>query len=247
MDIQGNTVLITGGATGIGLALARALVERGNEVIICGRRRHRLESPKKEIPSLHTQVADVADSKSRDKLLAWCSAEFPKLNVLVNNAGVQHRIDFVDDGRGRASLHRVDEEIATNLSAPIHLATMFLPLLLRQRNAAIVNVSSGLAFAPLAHMPVYCATKAALHSWTMSLRHQLRDTSVRVFEIIPPIVTSELGAEHRQPEMNRTAMSAEAAVTEMLTALESDKFEATLGGAAELRAKGEALFPFMNR
>lgn len=244
MKITGNTILITGGATGIGLALARELVAHNNEVIICGRRRDRLENAKEEIPSLHTRMADVADPASRAELVAWTESEFPHLNVLVNNAGIQHRIDF---RAGTKELVKVDEEIATNLTAPIYLASMFLPQLLRQSEAAIVNVSSGLGFAPLAHMPVYCATKAAMHSWTMSLRFQLRDTSVRIFEIIPPIVTSELGAAHRPPEMNRTAMPAEKAAAGTIEALASDQFEAAIGEAAGLRAKGDAMFPIMNR
>lgn len=244
MNLDGNTILITGGATGIGLALARELARRSNEVIICGRRRDRLAQAKSAIPSLHIREADVADPSARDDLHKWIASKFPRMNVLINNAGVQQRVDFK---QGVEELEKVDEEIAINLAAPIHLTTMFLPQLMRQPHAAIVNVSSGLAFAPLAHMPVYCATKAALHSWTMSLRHQLRDTPVRVFEVIPPIVASELGAGHRPPEMNRTAMPAAACAADTLKALESDEFEAPIGGAAELRAKREALFPFMNR
>jgi uncharacterized oxidoreductase len=242
MQLTNDTILITGGATGIGLELARVLAERGNEVIICGRRRERLDEAKRAYPALHVRVCDVADQRSREELLAFVEREFPRLNVLVNNAGVQHLVDF----RNPDHLQRAEEEIAINLLAPIHLTSLFLPLLQRQPHAAIVNVSSGLGFAPLARMPVYCATKAALHSLTMSLRHQLRETNVRVFEIIPPIVTSELGSAHRPPEMNRTAMPTDAAVAEMIDALERDELEYAVGEAKNLREKREALFPFMN-
>lgn len=186
----------------------------------------------------------MSDAKSRADLVTWIAKDFPHMNVLVNNAGVQHRIDFRG---GVDELQKAEEEIAINFTAPMYLVSMLLPQLQRQPSAAIVNVSSGLAFAPLAHMPVYCATKAAMHSWTMSLRHQLRDTTVRVFEIIPPIVTSELGAYHRPPQMNRTAMPAETAARDTVEALAADEFEYAIGEATNLRAKREAVFPFMNR
>ena len=243
MKITGNTVLITGGATGIGLELARVLLERGNEVMICGRRRDRLESARSTNPGLHLRVADVADPGSRARLVEWIASDHPRLNMLVNNAGVQHLFRFAE----ASGLAAIDEEIGINLAAPIHLTTLLLPRLAAQPESAVVNVSSGLAFAPLAHMPVYCATKAALHSLTMSLRHQLRDTTVRVFEVIPPIVASELGAAHRPPEMNRSAMPAAAAAGAIVAALEADVFEVAFGGAEELRVKRDALFPFMNR
>ena len=242
MRVAGNTVLITGGATGIGLELARALLRRGSDVIICGRRRERLEEARAADPALHIRVADVADERSRQDLAAWMASEFPRLNVLVNNAGVQYRFDIRSDDVAKA-----DEEIAINLAAPIHLTSLFLPQLQRQEEAAIVNVSSGLGFAPLAHMPVYCATKAALHSLTLSLRHQLRGTSVKVFEMIPPIVTSELGAGHRPPEMNRTAMPADVCAAAIVQGLENDVYELAIGDAVNLREKREAMFPIMNR
>ncbi len=244
MKTTGNTVLVTGGATGIGLELARALLRRGNEVIVCGRRRDRLESARSADPALRVREADVADPESRARMVEWIAAEHPRLNMLVNNAGIQHLFTFAD---GASALAGVDEEISINLAAPIHLTTLLLPQLAAQPESAVVNVSSGLAFAPLAHMPVYCATKAALHSLTMSLRHQLRDTTVRVFEVIPPIVASELGAAHRPPEANRSAMPAAAAAEAIVAALEADVFEVAFGGAEELRAKQDALFPLMNR
>jgi uncharacterized oxidoreductase len=243
MQISGNTILITGGATGIGLALARAFRERGNEVILCGRRADKLATAREEVPNVHVHVADVASAESRAELVAWIEREHPSTNVLVNNAGVQHRIDLrsTDELREKA-----EEEVAINLLAPLYLTAMLLPQLMRQRAAAVMNVTSGLAFAPLAHMPVYCATKAALHSATMSLRHQLRDTSVRVFEVIPPLVRSELGAYHRPPHMNDIAMTAEAAAADVLRAFEADELELAIGGAADSRAKRESLFDVMN-
>ena len=244
MQISGNTILITGGATGIGLALAKSFLDLGNDVIICGRRSDRLSDAKEANPALHIRVADVSDQDERSNLVVWIAQNFPRLNMLVNNAGVQHLFGFRD---GPSGLDKIDEEIATNLSAPIHLTTMLLPLLESQSEAAIVNISSGLGFTPLAQMPVYCATKAALHSLTMSLRYQLRATRVSVFEIIPPLVQSELGATHRPEEMNRSAMPPEVAVVDIVAALSNDTFEVAIGEAANLLSKRDALFPMLNR
>lgn len=244
MQLSGNTVLITGGATGIGLALAQSLLKLGNDVIICGRRHDRLSAAKEANPALHVRMADVSDRQGRSDLVTWLKQTFPRLNVLVNNAGVQHLFSFRD---GPSGLAKADEEIATNLSAPIHLTTMLLPLLESQSEAAIMNISSGLGFTPLARMPIYCATKAALHSLTMSLRYQLRETRIRVFEIIPPIVQSELGGVNRPEEVYRSAMPAEVAVAEMIKALSSDTLEVAIGEASNLRGKRDALFPVLNK
>ncbi len=244
MHLSGNTILVTGGATGIGLALAAEFVRRGNDVIICGRRQDRLDRAQEQIPQLHTRHADVADPASRRDLLEWVTTEHPSLNVLVNNAGIQHLVNFTAAAR---DLERADEEISINFVAPIHLSADLLPHLTRQPRAAIVNVTSGLGFAPLAHMPVYCATKAAMHSLTMSMRHQLRGTSVAVYEVIPPIVASELGSAHRAPQVNATAMPAETAAAVVMEGLRNDQLEIPIGDAAKLMAQRDAAFPFMNR
>lgn len=242
MKTSGNTVLITGGATGIGLELARQLLVRDNEVIICGRRAARLDEAKRELPQVQTRVADVSSPADRAELVQWIESSFPRMNVLVNNAGVQHSVDM----RSVDELRKAEEEIAINLLAPMYLTAMFLPQLQRQEAAAIVNVSSGLAFSPLAYMPVYCATKAAVHSMTMSLRHQLRDTNVRVFEAIPPLVKSELGAYHRPAQAQAMAMPTDAAVAQLMSGLERDEYEIAIGHAATAREKRESMFAMMN-
>lgn len=239
MRLSGNSILITGGATGIGFELARQLVERGNDVTICGRRAERLDEAKSKVPALKTIVADVSDRAAREHL----AQSLPKTNILINNAGVQHLFDF----RDASQLARIDEEIAINLTALIHLTTLFIPVIERNEQPALVNISSGLAFAPLARIPIYCATKAAVHSLTMSLRHQLRDSGIRVFEVIPPIVTSELGSYHRPQEVKDRAMPADAAVARMIEGLQDDELEIAVGEAENMRAKRDALFPFMNR
>jgi uncharacterized oxidoreductase len=189
MDTRSRTILITGGTSGIGLALAERFLDAGSEVIICGRRRERLQQAKERLPRLHIRVCDMTRSADRVELFEWVTGEFPRLDVLVNNAGIQRRVDLT----GGEEWQETQSEIAINLEAPIHLTMLFIPHLLRQESPAIINVTSGLAFAPLANVPIYCATKAALRSFTLSLRHQLSATSVEVIEIIPPAVDTDLG------------------------------------------------------
>ncbi|NIM48680.1 MAG: SDR family NAD(P)-dependent oxidoreductase [Gemmatimonadales bacterium] len=245
MRLSGNTVLITGGATGIGLAVARALVREGNEVIICGRRRDRLQAAKAQVPGLRTRVCDVSNAASRRALVKWVTSSFGTLNVLVNNAGVQHVVDFRE---GPRDLDDADEEVATNLRAPIHLTALLVPHLLKQKESAIVNISSGLAYAPLAMIPVYCATKAALHSLSLSLRHQLKDTPIKVFEIAPPRVDTDLGwSRHAKGARPSTGIGTETVAAAVLKALENDDYEVAVGAAENLRAGRDRLFEQMNR
>lgn len=244
MRTSGNTVLITGGGTGIGLALAEAFARRRNEVIICGRRRERLQAAKRRVRGLQVRVCDVSSARSRRRLVDWLSSEFEGLNVLVNNAGIQRQVDFL---KGSRDLGAADAEIATNLAAPLHLSGLLIPHLRRRKQAAIINISSGLAFTPLAAVPVYCATKAAIHSLSLCLRHQLRDTSVRVFEIAPPIVRSGLAGSRRRPDDGEHVMSAAAVAAGVLEALQGNRHEVALGAAANLRSRREALFSAINQ
>jgi uncharacterized oxidoreductase len=242
MKTSGNTILITGGGSGIGLALAELLLNRGNMVIICGRRRDRLQAAKKRLPGLSVRICDISKPRSRGALVAWLTSHFKGLNILVNNAGIQRPIDFL---KGRRHLSDADEEVATNLTAPIHLSALLIPHLRRKKEAAIVNISSGLAFTPLAAVPVYCATKAAIHSWSLCLRHQLRGTSVRVFEVAPPMVATELSGSRHRPE-DEDMMTAQAVASGILDALKRNRYEAALGAASHLRAKREGLFAAIN-
>jgi len=190
MIYEGRTILITGGASGIGLALAERFARAKNKVIVCGRREAALAAARTLVPGLHTLRADVSTARERVALFERVTREHPELDVLVNNAGVQNHLPPLTETQ-EWSQHA--HEIETNLGAPMHLAMLFLPHLLSRPEAAILNVSSGLAFTPIARIATYCATKAALHSFTMSLRAALTDTRVRVVEIIPPAVNTELG------------------------------------------------------
>ena len=243
MKISGNTILITGGATGIGLALTEALVSRGNEVIVCGRRRGRLAAARARLPQVHVRVCDVSKPAARRALVNWALARFPRLNMLVNNAGVQWPVDF---RRGARDLAQADEELATNLAAPIHLSALLIPHLMRRKTAAIVNISSGLGFTPLAAVPVYSATKAGIHSLSLSMRRQLRDTTVRVFEVAPPIVRTDLAGGRRRPDEAEYTMTAGQVAAGVINAVQHDQYEVPLGAAANLHSKLDALFSAIN-
>jgi uncharacterized oxidoreductase len=188
-----NTILITGGGSGIGRGLAEAFHKLGNKVIIAGRRKEVLETVTAANPGIESAVLDVQDSAKLSAFVADITAKYPALNVLINMAGVMKPENFADSTDTSAA----DDIIATNLTAPIHLTAALLPLLKKQPKATVMTVTSGLAFTPLALTPTYCATKAAMHSWSVSLRYQLRETSVEVLELAPPYVQTELMGEHQ--------------------------------------------------
>jgi uncharacterized oxidoreductase len=192
MQLAGNAVLITGGSTGIGLAMAQRFAEAGSEVIACGRRQQALDEARLQIPGLQTIQCDVSIEDQRLRLLERVRHDFPKTNVLVNNAGIQNRPAPMTEPQDWAA-HK--QELATNLEAPMHLSMLFIPFLQAQQDPAIINVTSGLAFVPMAGMPTYCATKAALHSFTLSLRRQLKDAGIEVIEMAPPAVQTDLGGK----------------------------------------------------
>jgi uncharacterized oxidoreductase len=194
MKLAGNTILITGGGSGIGRGLAEALQAAGNQVIIAGRRKKFLEETTKANPGMQSVELNIGDAASLGSFAARLAAYFPGLNVLINNAGIMRPENLQS---GTSVLADSEAIITTNLLGPIRLTAALLPLLRRQAHSAIMTVSSGLAFVPLAFTPTYCATKAAIHSYTQSLRYQLKDTSTEVLELIPPYVQTDLldGAE----------------------------------------------------
>ena len=249
MKTKGNTILITGGATGIGFSMAETLVNLGNKVIICGRREGKLKEAKDKLPQIHTRVCDISKPKERESLFHWIEDNFNDFNILINNAGIQRMIKLKN---GAQDLFNGENEIETNLIAPIHLSAYFVPLLLRKKEAAIINVSSGLGFVPISAMPVYCATKAAMHSFTISLRYQLRDTSIKVFEIVPPAVDTELGkgTTGEEAEEYRGIPPSEVAKA-FLTGLANNEYEIIVGEAKDLvigsRTNPEQTFQNINQ
>jgi len=242
MKTTGNTILITGGGTGIGFALAEQFLKLGNKIIICGRRESRLKeaSGKLDIPYI---VCDVTESAERIKMAEWIRANHPQTNILINNAGIQHSYDLIKP----VDPELVRKECETNFIAPVHLGSLFIEQLTGKENAAIINISSGLAFTPLAFMPVYCATKAALHSFSLSLRHQLLKTGIKVFEIAPPTVDTELDRGKRDSRSNSyRGIKPEEFAVEAIEAIRNDKFEAGIGQAENLRIKREEMFGMLN-
>ncbi|MFN7111325.1 MAG: SDR family oxidoreductase [Brevundimonas sp.] len=195
MNITGDTILITGGGTGIGRALAEALHARGAQIIITGRREDVLKDTVAANPGMAWATLDVADPAAVAAFGAQIVRDHPALNVVILNAGIMK----VEDLKARPfDFETVEATIATNLLGPIRLTAALLPHLQAQPAATIMTVTSGLAFIPLAATPTYNATKAAIHSWTQSLRHQLRDTAIEVLELAPPGVATDLMPGHAQ-------------------------------------------------
>lgn len=243
MQLSGNTVLITGGTSGIGLAFAEKFLQADSKVIITGRREDRLKKLQETYHGLVVKTSDITDEKQREALTQWVIENHPETNILINNAGVQLLTDLTKP----VDLTRVRQETETNFIAPIHLASLFTQHLAKKESAAIVNISSGLAFVPIAFMPVYCATKAAIHSVTLSLRHQLRNTGIKVFEIIPPAVDTELGSDRREDKtQSHGGMPVHEFIEQAMHALKNDNLETAVGTANNSREKREALFEVMN-
>lgn len=244
MNLSNNTVLITGGSTGIGLAMAEQFIKAGSKVIICARKQEKLDDAKQKFPALFTYLCDLRDSVQREQLAKKVIAEFPDLNILVNNAGIQRQNNFLKG----ADISSATEEIMTNFLAPIHLTSLFISHLLSKSNGAIINISSGLGFVPIARMPVYCATKAATHSFTWSLRHQLKDTPIKVFEVIPPTVDTDL--DHGTRPASFRGMHVDEFIKQVMPGIRNDTYTIAVGmskGMVEsIIANSEEAFNRMN-
>jgi uncharacterized oxidoreductase len=242
MKLTGNTIFLTGGGSGIGQALAESLHKLGNQVIISGRRQSALDAVTAANPGIKSVILDVEDPASIASVVHKLTAGFPALNVLLNNAGIMRPEDLKKGETADA-----EAIVNTNLLGPIRITAALMPHLLKQPSATILNVSSGLAFVPLAATPTYCATKAAIHSYTQSLRYQLQGTSIKVLEIIPPWVATELMGE--KPTDPR-AMPLDAFIAETMQLLATDAEEITVQNVLFLRnaAKGDeaALFKHFN-
>jgi uncharacterized oxidoreductase len=187
MQLKGNTILITGGGSGIGRGLAEAFHAEGNQVVISGRRKAKLEETVAANPGMKAETLDIANAESIERFAEHVKQKYPALNVVIHNAGI-----MTTEALQKGSAADAEAIVATNLLGPIRLTAALLPGLVTQPDAVIMTVSSGLAFVPLSMTPCYCATKAAIHSYTQSLRYQLRQTRVQVIELIPPYVQTEL-------------------------------------------------------
>jgi uncharacterized oxidoreductase len=188
MNLSNNKILITGGASGIGLGLTERFIQENNTVIICGRRESVLKEVSDKFPSVITKVADLSEEAGRIELSNWVSENHPDLNVLINNAGIQQWMGIADDD----FYERAQTEITTNVLAPLHLMSLFIKL---PSLDTVINVTSGLSFVQFAKVPVYCATKAFFHSFTLSARYLLASKNIEVIELIPPALNTDLGGK----------------------------------------------------
>lgn len=242
MQLRQRTILITGGTSGIGLELARQLLARGNTVIVTGRDPAKLETTRRALPGVHAVPSDVSEPAAITALGEHVRAHFPTLDMLVNNAGIMRNLHFNRDG----DLPDVTREIDVCLSGPVRMIQAFLPQLKAQEHALIVNVTSGLAFVPFPAAPVYSATKAALHSFTQSLRIQLDGTSVTVVELAPPGVETPLfRREFAEETRGQKGMDVEVLVRRAIAGIEAGKLEIRPGLSNVLNAMSRIAPRFM--
>ena len=242
MKLEKKTVLITGGTSGIGLELAKQLLLRGNTVIVTGRGQVKLDAANRALPGVYRFNSDVSKPGEIASLHDSVLAQFPALDTLINNAGIMRNLNLNQD-RG---LDDVTREIEINLSGPVRMIQQFLPHLKTRKGALIVNVSSGLAFVPLPVSPVYCATKAALHSFTQSLRIQLDGTSVTVIELAPPAVeTPLLRGEFAEEMKGQKGMDVKVLAKRAIAGIEAGRMEIRPGLSNVLKAMSRIAPQFM--
>ena len=222
MNIADYTILITGGASGIGFALAEGFVKKGGKVRICDRKKESLEQVRDAFPEIDVFQCDLMDKEQRKELYRWATSD-GSLNMLVNNAGIQRTFIYTDSRNDEYAAG--ENEIEINLAAPIHLCEMFIPYLMKKADSVILNVASSLAVVHNVTFPVYCATKAAVHAFTRCIREQLANSTVKVFEALPPAVKSGLNPEGRAMEAPRVLVPADEYAAYVIRALEADKYE----------------------
>ena len=227
METTNNTILITGGSKGIGFGLAKKFSELGNKVIITGRNEEKLKAAVSQLKNAEYIQCDQSNQNNLDDLLLKVQNDYPEVNVLINNAGIQYNYSLLEES---TPFERIENEINTNLKGVIKLSSMFIPVLNGKKDAAIVNVSSALAFVPKQSAPVYCATKSGVHSFTQVLRYQLEEAGIKVFELIPALVETEM-TEGR----GKDKISVDALVNEFIEGFENDLYEINIGKVKLLR------------
>lgn len=226
MKLTGNTILITGGGTGIGLGLARAFAERGNEVVICGRRQEKLDEACRQVPGLRAHRCDVSEGADRQRLLDAIAADGLAINVLINNAACMRPYDFSEPEK--LDIEAVQQDITANFVAPMEMIRLFLPMLRTRERPTIINVSSPGGVVPIAHFPIYCASKAAMISFSHSLRRQLAETA-EVITLYPPSVDTAM-----MKGVDLRTVSVEKCTLEIMKRLAKGRDEVWIGEARYL-------------
>ena len=236
MKLNNRTILITGGTSGAGLELAKQLLERKNTVIVTGRDQAKIDAVKRTLPKVRAFKSDASDRTDIALLYQSVVAEFPALDTLINNAGIMRNLNINLNRNLNQELQDITREIDINLSGPIQMIQQFVPHLKCRKGALIVNVTSGLAFIPLSAAPVYCASKAALHSFTQSLRAQMAGTGVTVIEVAPPgVETPLLRAEFAAEMKNEKGMDVTVFAKKVIAGIEAGKLEIRPGVANLLK------------
>lgn len=225
MQLNKNTILITGGNSGIGYSMAKKFIELDNTVIITARNANRLKAAQESLPGIHTIQCDLTNNADMDKLVHYVEQKHPELNILINNAGIQYNYDFTKE---TGVLNKVTHEINTNMLATIQLITLLLPILEQNKNAAIVNVSSSLGLFPKRSAPVYCGTKAGVHIFTKALRYQL--TGTKVFEVLPSLVDTNMTKGRGNGKISPQQL-----VDEFIDGFRNDRYEINIGKVKLLR------------
>ena len=224
MKLENNTVLVTGGSSGIGLELSKVLVQKGNKVIICGKSIEKLNAAKNVEPKLITYQCDLSDIQQCEALAEMIKQNHPELNILINNAAIVNKIDFINE---ETAMELAENEYQTNLIAPIRLIKLLYKTLSANDSSAIINITTGLIYAPRVIYPFYNSSKSGLHSFTQTLRIRLKDEKTQVYEVMFPAVDTPW----HQGNPPKIAIGVEKAVAEMVTGLEKDKLEIRVGGA----------------
>lgn len=227
MNTGNNVILITGGTSGIGLEIVQQFYALGNKIIVTSKNENNLEKLKFSFPKIETIVCDLGNMHSVSNLVERCLKDYNDINIIINNAGIQNNYSLIDKNE---AYDEIEEEIRINFISPMQIINGMLPILVDKTNAAIINVSSCLALFPKKSAPIYCASKAALHIGTKSLRYQLENTAIKVFEIIPPLVDTPM-TEGR----GKGKVSSKQLVDEFLRNFKRDKFESNIGKTKVLR------------
>jgi uncharacterized oxidoreductase len=222
MVLTKNTILITGGSSGLGLEMARKFLQMGNKVIVCSRNPDKLELTKSMLPKVITFQCDISVEAEQNRLVHWIEMHHADLAILINNAAIVNRTDFITDSESR---NKLSGEIATNLTAPIHLIKLLYPVLIKNNNAAIFNITSGLIYTPRSIYPFYNATKSALHAFTQVLRHQLKNEPIKIIEVMFPVVDTPW----HKGNTPKSGISTEKAISAMIKGMERNQSEIKVG------------------